>query len=281
MHVWEADKGKWKRCIKLRGHQKSVKSVGISGDGRRIVSGSGDRKVCLWDANEDGWKCSEPGEHQDLVRSVGISRDGRRVVSGSDDHTVRVWDADKSGWKCPEVRGHQRLVTSVERSGNGRRIVSKSFGVVMHVWNVVEGGWRSTELRGHQDVVQSVEIREDGRRIVSVSDDCTVRVGELEYGKWVNSYWNVESLVPHLSVTCMGTQVRMVILRGARLLYCDWEWEEETELALEESVAVGMMQKFPTKSELLRMVDGKEIWQTPTGCCIKKNVDLVCLYSEH
>jgi WD40 repeat protein len=68
--------------------------VALSADGRRAVSGSGDKTVRVWDLESD-----EPPRvlegHSNQVNSVMLSADGRRAVSGSSDKTVRVWDLEK------------------------------------------------------------------------------------------------------------------------------------------------------------------------------------------
>ncbi len=79
------------RLHELTGHQGGVTSVALSGDGRHIVSGSGDRTVAVWDL-QTGERLHELTGHQDGVRSVALSGDGRCIVSGSYDRTVAVWD---------------------------------------------------------------------------------------------------------------------------------------------------------------------------------------------
>jgi WD40 repeat protein len=67
-----------------------VNAVAFSSDGSRIVSGSDDRSVRVWDALTGGEKHVLNG-HTDSVRSVAFSSDGSRIVSGSGDKSVRVW----------------------------------------------------------------------------------------------------------------------------------------------------------------------------------------------
>ena len=69
-------------------------SVAFSPDGKRIVSGSGDKTVRVWDV-DTGKPIGQPlTGHTAVVSSVAFSPDGKRIVSGSGDDTVRVWDAD-------------------------------------------------------------------------------------------------------------------------------------------------------------------------------------------
>jgi len=68
-------------------------SVACSPDGQRIISGSGDHTIRIWDADTSA-VVGEPLEgHAYTVQSTAYSPDGRRIVSGSHDKTVHVWDA--------------------------------------------------------------------------------------------------------------------------------------------------------------------------------------------
>jgi WD40 repeat protein len=85
-HDWQA------ATMTLEGHTESVNSVAFSADGLRIVSGSDDHTVRIWDA-VSGLILHTLKGHTDSVRVVAFSADGLRIVSGSGDYTVRIWDA--------------------------------------------------------------------------------------------------------------------------------------------------------------------------------------------
>ena len=79
---------------RLQGHQSAVSSVAFSPDGKRIVSGSSDKTLRLWDATT-GQSIGIPlTGHQAGVTSVAFSPDGKHLVSGSDDTTLRLWVID-------------------------------------------------------------------------------------------------------------------------------------------------------------------------------------------
>ena len=98
-----------------------MSSVAVSPDGRRIVSGSDDRTVAVWDL-ESGTRIHQLTGHQKEVNSVAVSPDGRRIVSGSDDHTVAVWDLE-SGQRLASLT-LDGSVASVAWHRDGRSIVA-------------------------------------------------------------------------------------------------------------------------------------------------------------
>ena len=80
--------------------------VPSSPDGARIVSGSFDKTIRIWDA-KTGKALSEPFKgHTRFVSSVGFSPDGARIVSGSDDNTLKIWDATTGVEMISPLRGH-------------------------------------------------------------------------------------------------------------------------------------------------------------------------------
>ncbi|MFN7765752.1 MAG: TIR domain-containing protein, partial [Planctomycetaceae bacterium] len=108
----------------FRGHTGPVFSVAYSPDGKRIVSGSQDNTLKVWDAATGQATLTLTG-HTATVTSVAYSPDGKRIVSGSFDNTLKVWDA-ATGQETLTLTGHTGSVFSVAYSPDGKRIVSGS-----------------------------------------------------------------------------------------------------------------------------------------------------------
>jgi WD40 repeat protein len=127
----------WDACELTMRHGSIVSSVAFSNDGSRVVSGSYDRSVRIWNAVTGECEVVLEG-HSDLVTSVAFSNDGSRVVSGSWDKSVRIWNAVTG--ECEVVlEGHSNRVRSVAFSNDGSRVVSGSGDKSVRIWNAVTG----------------------------------------------------------------------------------------------------------------------------------------------
>ncbi|KDR68088.1 hypothetical protein GALMADRAFT_146577 [Galerina marginata CBS 339.88] len=168
----------------LEGHKHVVQSVAFSPDGRRVVSGSRDKTVRIWDA-ETGEQVGEPFRgHEGFVWSAAFSPDSKRVVSGSSDQTIRISDLETGKQVGEPFCGHINAVWSVAFSPDGKRVVSGSGEQAVRMWDA-ETGKQEEPFHGHTESVFSVAFSPDGRHVVSGSSDETVRMWDAETGRQV------------------------------------------------------------------------------------------------
>src|SRR6266571_1092883 len=150
-----------------------VYSVALSPDGQRIVSGSHDGTICVWNATTGEILAGPFTGHTDSVVSVAFSPDGQRIVSGSFDRTIRVWNATTGETAAGPFSGHRDKVRSVAFLPDGKRIVSGSLDRTICVWNATTGEIVTSPFTGHSNSVWSVAFSPDDQRIVSGSLDRT------------------------------------------------------------------------------------------------------------
>jgi WD40 repeat protein len=149
LSLWDLEAGKELRVFK--GHTLGIRGVAFSPDGKRILTGSIDRTVRLWDTETGKQLCVL--RHPTGVSSVAFFPDGRHVLTGSGsqlkpgsiarsipapgDWLVRVWDLQK---KVEVLRlvGHASAVTDVRLSPDGRMAVSCGTDKTIRLWALPE-----------------------------------------------------------------------------------------------------------------------------------------------
>lgn len=157
-------------------HGGRVGALAYTPDGKRIVSGSGDGLVRVWDL--EGRLIRKMAGHEGNVFSVAVSKDGKRIVSGAKDGTVRIWDAETGG-EVRRLAGHGSAVRSVAISSDGRRIVSGGMDKTVRIWDAETGDSLKT-IEAHAAAVLGVAFAPDGKTFASGSGDATIRIWDLE-----------------------------------------------------------------------------------------------------
>jgi WD40 repeat protein len=167
--------------IELKRHTGFVWSMAISSDGTRLVSGSVNGEILVWDV--ESWQVVTAPNWTSAVYSLAFSPDGRQIVAcqGSSPYISR-WDA-QTGAPLISSQGHTSAVFSISFSPNGRWIASGSQDNKIRICDVQQGGSLIHTIEGHTKQVMTVAFSSDGSRLASGSGDKTIRLWDPKTGK--------------------------------------------------------------------------------------------------
>ncbi len=217
--IWD---GTGKVVKTLKGHSGRIQSIRFNEDGSKLVSGSADRTIKVWDLSSNEQAALELTGHGAPITSVALNSSGSRVV-GVGREKLTVWDS-KSGEKLLSLRSPGSTVSNIRFSTDGKTLIGLS-GENLVRWEgnkrqefvkTIHGGdvrcvkfspdgtlfatvssnelinlWdlRSrdlvTTIAGHDDEILDLAFDSDGSRIVSGSRDGSIRVWTVQDGREV------------------------------------------------------------------------------------------------
>ena len=157
--------------LKLRAAKKYQAA---RGDCEKIVSGSDDFTLFLWQPESDKKSIARMTGHQQLINDVKFSPDGRLICSASFDKSIKVWNG-KSGAFIATLRGHVQAVYQISFSSDSRLLVSGSADSTLKVWDLTSNKLL-IDLPGHEDQVFALEWSPDGERVVSGGKDKVLKI---------------------------------------------------------------------------------------------------------
>lgn len=146
----------------------------IEAHGERLVSGSDDFTLFLWNPEKDKKPLARLTGHQQLVNDVKFSPDGRIIASASFDKSIKLWEAKTGKFICT-LRGHVQAVYMVAFSADSRLMVSGSADSTLKLWNL-KTKKLEYDLPGHGDEVYAVDWSTDGLRVASGGKDKVLKL---------------------------------------------------------------------------------------------------------
>ncbi|KAG2364184.1 WD40-repeat-containing domain protein [Suillus spraguei] len=180
----------------IPGHTDIVRAVAFFKDGRRVVTGSTDRVLQIWDM-QTGILVKGPFKgHKDGVLSVAVSLDDRRIISGGWDQNIMIWDVEKKYIPDPLVQ-HTVTVNSVCFSPDGKQFASGSDDETAILWDAVSFAILAT--LPHSGHVCSVAFSSDSLQLATGSRDSIIRVWHVKNSEVLLKFnahrWSIQSVV--------------------------------------------------------------------------------------
>jgi len=146
----------------------------VRGRPERLVSGSDDFTMFMWDPSSGKKPLHRMTGHVQLVNHVVFSPNGHFVASASFDRSVRLWDGT-TGKFIAALRGHVQAAYQVCWSADSRMLLSGSKDSTLKVWDVATKK-QKLELPGHADEVFTVDWSPDGQKVASGGKDRVLKM---------------------------------------------------------------------------------------------------------
>jgi WD40 repeat protein len=178
--------------VVFEGNGQAVYSVALSPNGKKLVTGSQDGSVRLWDVpdRKPGTtlrvginKAKKLSGHGITVECVAFSSDGRRIASGSWDNTAKLYD--DVGKDIATLKGHNRGIMAMAFSAEGSTLVTVSgdhaapVSGEVRMWDAADGKDRGL-IGKHTDMALGVSIPKDGNRVVTTGRDRAIRIWDTQ-----------------------------------------------------------------------------------------------------
>lgn len=122
---------------KFVGHTDSVSCCAVSPDGKKIISGSADQTLKVWDVYSGTEQFTLVG-HTGRINDCAFSPDGKLILSASADKTLKLWDT-YTGKELRTLSGHVNAVIQCGFNNKGDRINSLDFNKTLWNWNTDRG----------------------------------------------------------------------------------------------------------------------------------------------
>ncbi|RAL37856.1 hypothetical protein DM860_000550 [Cuscuta australis] len=158
----------------MKGHSRTVRA--ISSDREKVVSGSDDQTVLVWDKRTTQL-LEELKGHEAQVSCV-CTLSGERVLSAAHDGTVKMWDV-RTDTCVATVGRYPGAVLCMEYDDSTGILAAAGRDVVANIWDI-RAGRLMHKLTGHKRWIRS--IRMVGDTVITGSDDWTARMWSVSRG---------------------------------------------------------------------------------------------------
>ncbi len=161
----------------LASHTGRVRSLALTPDGSKAISGSDDHTLKIWDLRRGKLERTIIG-HSDAIRAVAVLAGGERAISASDDHTLRIWDIS-TGSQLGSIDIQLDWIRGLIELPQIGCVASVSDDRAIRIWDLALGRVVRV-LRGHAAEVNCAALMPGGDSLVTGADDRTLRIWTLD-----------------------------------------------------------------------------------------------------
>lgn len=209
------------------GHMALIRNVIFTPDGKRLISGSDDKTIRIWDLETGETERiirGESGEGEDgKVMALALSPDGRTLAAGGrfqgskgGEGAIRIIDVE-TGEITHLLEGHSEAILSLAFSPDGTLLASSGMDDTAIVWSATDYS-EAHRIEGHHGDVNAVRFTLDGKRLVTGSDDAAIGLWDLANGTLIAQLAGHTDLVIAIAISpADGTIASAALDKSIRL----------------------------------------------------------------
>jgi WD40 repeat protein len=161
----------------LEGHTNRVDVLMLSTDAKKLITGSRDTTIKVWDLQSG--ECLQTLEgHSNRISALEFTPDQKRLVSGAEDKTLKVWDLGTG--KClTTLYGHGGAVGAIALTSSGKHVISASDDATVKVWDLTKH-YPNVQLNRHRARISALAVTPNDKKVISGSFDGGMKVWDFE-----------------------------------------------------------------------------------------------------
>lgn len=164
-------------------HTKPVWTIKMTPDLKRVVSGSLDKTINVWEMGSGNLLGTLKG-HSKEINTLTISPDGKLLASAGEDRKIIIWDLETIQKLNTFKEGSE--VASLVFIADGRQFATGTDNGVIQIRDI-DTGKTVRRLEGHHGSVRYLLTTKDGKKLLSVGTDNTIKVWNLDDGSQINT----------------------------------------------------------------------------------------------
>jgi WD40 repeat protein len=253
-------------CIQtLTSHKGPVASVTLTPDDSKLVTGSHDQTVRIWNM-QTGRTLKTLKGHDRAICAVAMSGDGKLIASGGVDQTIRIWET-RSGKLVQAFRGlfsgHSDTVTALAFHPTSPMLVSASRDWTVQLWDL-KLGKAVDDLKDQGEAILALAISGDGKTIAYGGTGKQIAIRNLKTGK-ARSLPIQKPPVLALAFSPLGD--RLAVDQGNEILLWDCDRKKTIAKLKGHQKAVSAVAFGPDNQSLVSGSHDKTLkrWQAHTG----------------